>query len=588
MKNRILLPLVFVTGSLLAQVTYDRLLHADREPQNWLTYSGGYASQRYSPLTQVNRDNVKNLQMKWVYRPIYQKTDHNQSKMENTPLVVDGVVYTGTALEVVALDAVTGRQFWKVSRPLDPTAYYNAYEVNKGMAIANDTLFWATVDCHLLALDTKTGRILWDVAMTNWKKGYQYNVAPLIVRNMIILGPATNEAGANCWVNAYDIKTGKELWRFYTAPMSADDPAAKTWAGDSWKHGGSPVWNSGSYDPETNLTFWGTGNPNPGWSGDVRAPGDNLYSESVVALDADTGKLKWYFQFTPGDEYDWDSTQVPVLADINWQGKPRKVMLWANRNGFFYVLDRTTGEFLLGKPFIKETWANGLDKDGRPIKAPEFWPKPMGGIAVMPGSQGGTNWYPPSFSPQTGLFYLSVWDNYKALSGKGDPGPWAEGQRYVGNGSPVPCVQDGHVVPGSCAGTRRCPPCRRVACVSQLQDGGRGVRCDPRHRSRDRGEEVGLQDGQQHRVRRALYRGRPGIRRGNGWRLRSARREDRRAAVARVPGGPNASGPISYAVRRKTIHYRNGRRHDVLLRAARLNRCRRGWNERASPLFGER
>ena len=173
MKNRILLPLVFVTGSLLAQVTYDNLLHTDREPQNWLTYSGGYASQRYSALKQVNRDNVKNLQMKWVYRPIYQKTDHNQSKMENTPLVVDGVVYTGTALEVVALDAVTGRQFWKVSRPLDPTAYYNAYEVNKGMAIANDTLFWATVDCHLIAFDRKTGRILWDVVLADWKKGYQ-------------------------------------------------------------------------------------------------------------------------------------------------------------------------------------------------------------------------------------------------------------------------------------------------------------------------------------------------------------------------------------------------------------------------------
>jgi len=334
------------------------------------------------------------------------------------------------------------------------------------MAIANDTLFWATVDCHLLALDRKTGRILWDVAMTNWKKGYQYNVAPLIVRNMIILGPATNEAGANCWVNAYDIKTGKELWRFYTSPMSADDPVAKTWAADSWKHGGSPVWNSGSYDPETNLTFWGTGNPNPGWSGDVRAPGDNLYSESVVALDAGTGELKWHFQFTPGDEYDWDSTQVPVLADINWQGKPRKVMLWANRNGFFYVLDRTTGEFLLGKPFIKETWATGLDKNGRPIKVPEFWPKPAGGIAVTPGSQGGTNWYPPSFSPQTGLFYLSVWENYKALSGKGDPGPWVQGQRYVGNGSPVPCVQNGHVISGSCAATadgRRAAPVMRAS-----------------------------------------------------------------------------------------------------------------------------
>jgi alcohol dehydrogenase (cytochrome c) len=452
MRNCILLLLVFVSGSLLAQGTSDRLLHADSEPQNWLTYSGGYASQRYSSLAQVNRQNVKNLQMKWVYRPAYQQTAHNQSKMENTPLVVNGIVYTGTALEVVALDAVTGRQYWKVSRPLDPNAYYNAYQVNKGMAIANDTLFWATADCHLIALDTKSGHILWDITMTDWKKGYQFNVAPLIVRNMIILGPATNEAGANCWVNAYDIKTGKELWRFYTSPMSADDPMAKTWAGDSWKHGGSPIWNGGSYDPETNLTFWGTGNPNPGWGGNVRAPGDNLYSDSVVALDADTGKLKWYFQFTPGDEYDWDSTQVPVLADIDWQGKPRKVMLWANRNGFFYVLDRTNGKFLMGKPFIKETWANGIDKDGRPIKNPKFWPKPMGGIAVMPGSQGGTNWYPPSYSPQTKLLYLAVWDNYEAISGKGDPGPWAEGQRYVANGRAVPCVKNGLVVPGSCGG----------------------------------------------------------------------------------------------------------------------------------------
>ena len=461
--NRILLPLLLVAataGSLVGKVTYDRILHADREPQNWLTYSGGYSSHRYSELTQINRDNVNKLQMKWVYRPTYEKTAKNQSKMENTPLVVDGVLYAGTALEVVALDAATGRQFWRFSRPLDPTAYYNAYEVNKGMAIANNTLFWATVDCHLIAMDTKTGRVLWDIVMVDWKKGYQYNIAPLIIRDMVILGPATNEAGANCWVAAYDVHTGKEKWRFYTAPMSADDPAAKTWAGDSWKHGGSPLFNGGSYDPETNLTYWGTGNPNPGWSGSVRSPGDNLYSESVVALDADTGKMKWHFQFTPGDEYDWDSTQVPVLVDMNWQGKPRKVMLWANRNGFFYVLDRTTGEFLLGKPFINLDWATGLDKNGRPIKNPAFWPKPDGGVAVMPGSQGGTNWYPPSYSPQTGLFYLAVWDNYKAISGKGDPGPWAEGQRYVGNGTPVPCIKDGHVVPGTCGDPG---PGRRVA-----------------------------------------------------------------------------------------------------------------------------
>jgi len=435
MNIRMLLPYLLLGASLLADVTYDRLLHADREPQNWLTYSGGYASNRYSALTQINRNNVKNLQMKWVYHPLYQKNEKNQSKMENTPLVVDGVMYTGTALEAVALDAVTGRIFWKLPHPLDPKAYYNAYEVNKGMAIAGDTLFWATIDCHLLAIDTKTGRVIWDKLMAQWQKGYQFNVAPLVVRNMVILGPATNEAGANCWMAAYDIKTGKELWKFDTAPNSADQPETKTWAGDSWKHGGSPIWNGGSYDPETNLTFWGTGNPNPGWNGDPRVPGDNLYSDCVIALDADTGKLKWYYQFTPGDEYDWDSTQVPVLVNMDWKGQPRKLMLWANRNGFFYVLDRTTGKYLLGKNFVKQNWALGIDEDGRPIKSPALWPKPMGRSAyVQPGGQGGTNWYPPSYSPLTGLLYLSVWDNYSEYSPKGDPGPWVEGQRYTGTG----------------------------------------------------------------------------------------------------------------------------------------------------------
>ncbi len=399
-------------------VTFDRLLHADREPHNWLSYSGNYAGHRYSPLSQIDRTNVKYLQLKWSYHPLYAKNGNAQNKMENTPLVVDGIMYTGTALEAVALDAVTGRQFWKLARPLDPKAYYNAYEVNKGMALAGDTLFWATVDCHLLAIDAKTGRVIWDKLLADFKKGYQYNVAPLIVRNMVILGPATNEAGANCWVAAYDIATGKELWRFDTAPTSADAPAAKTWVGDSWKHGGSPIWNAGSYDPETNLTFWGTGNPNPGWNGDTRTPADNLYSNCVIALDADTGALKWHYQFTPGDEYDWDATQVPVLVDTQWQGRPRKLMMWANRNGFFYVLDRVTGQFLMAKAFVTQTWNLGFEDNGRPIKNPEFWPKPMGGIVVSPGTQGGTNWYPPSYSPRTGLFYVPTWENSGGRSAK--------------------------------------------------------------------------------------------------------------------------------------------------------------------------
>ncbi len=426
-----------LTGSIQAQVTYQRLLHANKEPQNWLTYSGTYASDRYSLLTQVNRDNVKNLQLKWVYRPTTTPADE---KMECTPIVVNGILYATSLTEVVALDAVTGRQYWKISRPFDPDDFHEQrmYMVNKGMAIEGDTLFWTTGwDDHLLAIDAATGRVKWEVEAADWKKGYQLNVPPLVVKNMVIVGPATDDMGANCFLAAFDIHTGKEIWKTYTAPVTADDPAAKTWGGDTWKHGGSPVWNDGSYDPELNLVYFGIGNPNPVANADQRSPGsklDNLYSDSVVALDADTGKIKWHFQFTPADEYDWDSTQIPVLADINWDGQPRKVMMWGNRNGFFYVLDRETGKFLFGKAFINETWAKGLDKDGRPIRVAKYWPKPMGGIAVTPGAQGGTNYYPPSYDPQTGLFYMSVWENYQGFSGKRPIPPWQQMHMYTGDG----------------------------------------------------------------------------------------------------------------------------------------------------------
>ena len=426
-----------LTCSLQAQVTFDRLLHASQEPQNWLTYGGTYASDRYSRLTEINRENVKNLQLKWVWRPNGTPADE---KMENTPIVVNGVLYATSLTSVVALDAATGREYWKLSRSFNPDDFpgQRMYLVNKGVAIEGNTLFWTTGwSCHLLAIDARTGRVKWEIEAADWKKGYQLDVPPLVVKNVVIVGPATDDMGANCFLAAFDIHTGKEVWKTYTSPNSADDPASKTWAGDTWKHGGSPVWNSGSYDPETNLVFWGTGNPNPVANGDQRSPGgkfDNLYSNCVIALDADTGKIKWHFQFTPGDEYDYDATQIPVLADITWQGKPRKVMLWANRNGFFYVLDRQTGEFLLGKPFIKLTWAEGIDKNGRPIRVPKYWPKPMGGISVMPGSQGGTNYYPPSYDPQTGLFYMSVWDNYEGFSDKRPVLPWKQMHMYTGDG----------------------------------------------------------------------------------------------------------------------------------------------------------
>jgi len=421
---RFLLSLVCLLGaSLSAQVTHDRMLHADREPQNWLTYGGSYSSQRYSLLTEITRENVRNLTLKWVWRPRY------LDKMETTPLVVNGVLYTVQNSEVVAVDAATGRAFWTFRYRVPPES--NAYlMVVKGLAIAGDRLFWATYDGHLIAIDATSGTAIWNKTLLDYKKGLQLNVAPLVIKDKVILGPSTNEYGTNCWIAAYDVRSGAEVWRFKTVPEPGER-GNETWPGDSWRHGGAPIWVTGSYDPDTNLTFWGTGNPNPGWNGGPRNPGDNLYSDSVVALDADTGALKWHYQFTPNDEFDWDAVQVPVLADLEWQGRPRKVMLWANRNGHFYVLDRVTGKFLLGKAFVRQNWNLGFDETGRPMRSPRAKPSAEG-TYIEPGTQGGTNWYSPSFSPRTGLFYVSSWDNYSTISRLAAVVPWTEGRKYTG------------------------------------------------------------------------------------------------------------------------------------------------------------
>ena len=425
MKLASLLVFSLSCGIAHAQLTPDRLLNSSNEPQNWLTYNGSYTSQRYSLLDQINQSNVKNLTLKWVNRP------KSLDKMEVTPLVIDGVLYSVQGSEVVAIDAESGRVYWTFRYEVPPES--NAYVmVVKGLAMAGHTLFWATYDGHLIAIDAKNGHAIWNKTIVDWHKGFQLNVAPLIIKDTVVFGIADNERGVNCWLGAYDIKTGEERWRLWLAPNKATDPGAETWGGDSYKLGGSPIWVTGSYDPETNLTFWGTGDPNPGWNGDSR-PGDNLYSDCVVAVDATTGKMKWYYQFTPHDERDYDSVQVPVLANIEWKGKPRKVMLWANRNGMFYVLDRVTGEFLMGKAFVKQNWNIGFDAKGRPIPAPGSAPKPIGLSYIEPGTQGGTNWYPPSYSPHTGLFYVSTWENYTQYSPKStEPPKWIRNRPYSG------------------------------------------------------------------------------------------------------------------------------------------------------------
>ncbi|HTR36124.1 MAG TPA: PQQ-dependent dehydrogenase, methanol/ethanol family [Bryobacteraceae bacterium] len=420
-----------LAGTLSAQVSFDRILHAGQEPQNWLSYSGGVESQRYSALSEIKPENIKNLELKWVFQ------SRSTEKFEATALVVDGILYTVQAPnDVVAIDAATGRVFWIYSYVPSTEARPCCGRVNRGLAILGNTLFMATIDAHLIALDAKTGHVIWNKEVAKPEAGYAATLAPLVVKDKVIIGTAGGEYGIRGFIAAYDAKTGDEAWRFYTIP-GPGEPGHETWAGDSWMHGGGSVWMTGSYDPDLNLTYWGVGNPGPDWNGDYRA-GDNLYTDCVVALDADTGKLKWYFQFTPHDEFDYDSVQVPVLAQMDWQGSQRKVMLWGNRNGFFYVLDRTSGQFLLGKPFTKVNWATGLDERGRPMRARGMTPSKEGTL-IYPGPIGGTNWYSPSYSPHTGFFYISTWDGYSAPYVK-TKDEYKEGQLYFGGSaaSPVP------------------------------------------------------------------------------------------------------------------------------------------------------
>ncbi|HVY63258.1 MAG TPA: PQQ-dependent dehydrogenase, methanol/ethanol family [Gammaproteobacteria bacterium] len=399
------------SAPLRAQVTFDRLLHAEREPQNWLSYSATLSNQRYSLLEQIDTKTVKSLELAWVWQT------RSLEKFEATPLVVDGILYTVQAPnDVVALDAATGRMFWSYHHEPAMEARPCCGRVNRGLAILGDTLYMGTIDAHLLAIDARSGQLKWDTKVADVADMYAITMSPNVIKDKVIVGTAGGDRGIRGFIAAFDARTGKEVWRFYTIP-GPGEPGHETWTGDSWRTGGAAVWNAGAYDPDTNLAFWGTGNPGPDWDGSVRE-GDNLYSDSVVALDVDTGQLKWHYQFTPHDELDYDATQVPVLADIDWRGAPRKVMLWANRNGVMYVLDRVTGEFLAGKPYVKNNWLAGFDAKGRPQRAPgmEVTKKPT---LFRPHVQGAINWAPTSYSPRTGLYYAAHWENSSIVAVEG-------------------------------------------------------------------------------------------------------------------------------------------------------------------------
>jgi alcohol dehydrogenase (cytochrome c) len=413
------------------QVTAQRLAAAPSEAQNWLLYSGNYSSTRYSPLAQITRSNAKSLKLQWVYQsPV-------AGNWETTPLVVDGVMFLTQRLnDVVALDAATGRALWIYRYTPSADRIVCCGANNRGVAISDDTLFMGTLDAQLIAIDAKSGRSVWQTEVADTTAGYSITLAPLVVKDKVIIGVGGGEYGIRGFIAAYNVETGEEAWRFYTIPAPLE-PGFETWEpcpesstsfcdAEAWKHGGGSVWITGSYDPKRNLTYWGVGNVGPDYNGEQR-PGDNLYTDSVVALDADTGKLRWHYQFTPHDVYDYDAVQIPVLVD-NWANTGVDVILWANRNGNFYAIDRATGRFLLGRPFVKVNWMSGFDERGRPVQTPQPEGEP-----TYPGNQGGTNWYSPSYSPRTKLFYISAWEDYASIYAPA-PLEYKEGEVFVGGG----------------------------------------------------------------------------------------------------------------------------------------------------------
>ena len=427
MKRRAVWVFAVLVGPAVAtaQVPYERIKGADAEPANWLTYSGNYRSERFSRLDDITSDNVTGLKPVWVYQV------QNPGMVEATPLVVDDIMYlTEPPSTVTALDVRSGRRLWSWSPAMpNDVRMLGYFGTNRGVAILDDTVFVGTLDGHLVALDGMSGAVRWETVVGDNTTGIGITVAPLAIDGKVIVGISGGEAGIRGFLDAYDAETGARTWRTWTIP-DPDEPGNQTWGGESWRTGGGATWVTGSFDPDLNLVYWGVGNPAPDWNGDSR-PGDNLYTCSLLAIDATTGEIRWHFQFTPHDTHDWDANQIPVLVDIAINGRERKVVVVANRNAFYYVLDRETGEFLRGTPYATQTWAEGLDERGRPIVLPNTEPT-VEGTLIYPGPQGTTNWFSPSYSPVTRLFYVAVREK-GSLYFKGDA-EYVPGTFFLGGG----------------------------------------------------------------------------------------------------------------------------------------------------------
>jgi alcohol dehydrogenase (cytochrome c) len=389
---------------------------------DWPTYNGGPGGNRYTTLTGIDKSNVTQLGVAWTF------TLKDAGQLQVTPVVAGGIMYVAGVNECYALDAGTGRQIWYYGRQRTPNLSTGGH-ANRGVAVAGDRVFMETDNAHIIAINRFTGALVWDAELGDTRNNYAATSAPLPAGNLIVSGVSGGEHGANGFVAAHDQETGKEVWRFATVPRRGE-PGSETWDGKDIDHGGAPTWFTGSYDPELDVVYWPTGNPSKEYNGDHRK-GDNLYSDSILALDRKTGRLEWYYQFTPHDLWDWDATETSVLVDAPWNGQPRQLMLHANRNGFFYVFDRRDGTLLLAKPFVKNlTWASGIGSDGRPIRLPNQEPTPEG-TKVCPSQDGATNWFSPSFSPATGLYYLQTFEKCSVYT-KSDQGDWQSGKSYLG------------------------------------------------------------------------------------------------------------------------------------------------------------
>jgi len=392
---------------------------------NWLSYNGDYSGQRYSSLRQIDKTNVGQLRAEWVFHAA------DADDMEVTPEVVDGVMFVGVQNDVFALDARTGREIWHYSRPVTQGLIDDASQHhNRGTGILHSRVYLETDNAHLLCLDGRSGHLIWDTPYAEGNKNYGATAAPLVIKDKVLVGTSGGDDGVRGFLAAFDAQTGKLAWRFWTIP-GPGEPGAESWPGDAYLHGGGTTWMPGTYDPELNLVFWGTSNPSPDFNGDPR-PGDDLYTDCVLAIDPDTGKLKWYFQFTPHDLYDYDATETAVLLDGNFKGESRKLLVEANRNGFIYVLDRTNGKFLASTRFAdKMNWAKGIDEQGRPIRS-GVQPTPEGAL-VCPGFAGATNWYSPAYNPDTHVLYFLSLEECGVFFSKG-PERFVEGRTYYATG----------------------------------------------------------------------------------------------------------------------------------------------------------